>query len=213
VAGHDGAGGVGRVGDLRGRVEEAAPPFGALREVVGEHLEQRDELPVGGVRALPGGRDEVVEGGPVGRLQDCGHEPVLAAEGVVGTGENHWSAVHVDDLADLYLLALEALAGGGLAPGTLLQPAAAPTFSMRALADAVAEGTGVGRTASWTVEEADAASPLPFATLYASEMRLDASRSRTLLGWNPTRPSLLEDLAHGSYADAARRRAAPLGGT
>ncbi len=95
----------------------------------------------------------------------------------LGAGENHWSAVHVDDLTDLYLLALEALADGSLAPGTLLQPAAA--------------------------------SSMPFATLYAGEMRLDASCARTLLGWNPTRPSLREDVAHGSYADAPRRRAAP----
>ena len=34
---------------------------------------------------------------------------------VVGTGENRWTLVHVDDLADLYLLALEQAPGGHLA--------------------------------------------------------------------------------------------------
>ncbi|MBC7928034.1 MAG: hypothetical protein H7039_20510, partial [Bryobacteraceae bacterium] len=117
----------------------------------------------------------------------------------VGTGENHWSAVHVDDLAHLYLLALEALASGALPPGTLIHPAATPTFSMRELAEAVAEGTGVGRTRSISIEEARGASPFPFADLYASDMRLDATFARETLGWRPSRLSLPEDIARGSY--------------
>lgn len=122
----------------------------------------------------------------------------------VGSGENHWSAVDVDDLADLYRLALEALADGRVEPGTLFHVAAEPTFSMRDLAQAIATGTGVGRTGTWTVDEANAATPYPFAELFASEQRLDASRARRLLGWSPRRPHILEDIAHGSYAGGDR---------
>lgn len=124
----------------------------------------------------------------------------------VGSGENHWSTVHVDDLADLYRLALEGLADGRVEPGTLFHVGAEPTVSMRALAEAIATGTGVGETGSWTVDEANASSAYPFAELFATDVRLDASRARRLLGWTPSRPSILDDIATGSYASAGSSR-------
>lgn len=51
----------------------------------------------------------------------------------IGAGETRWSTVHVDELADLYVLALERAAGG-----TLLNASSGISVSMRELAAAVA---------------------------------------------------------------------------
>jgi nucleoside-diphosphate-sugar epimerase len=113
----------------------------------------------------------------------------------VGTGENHWAAVHIDDLADLYLRATER------APtGTLLNAVDDRPYVVRELAVAASEGAGTGvRTESWPLP--DARQTLgPFADALAMDQLMTAARARTLLGWSSTAPSLLDELRLGSYA-------------
>src|SRR5207237_4601172 len=68
----------------------------------------------------------------------------------VGTGENRWPFVHVDDLADLYLLALERAPAGSVLLGV-----AGPSRAVSEVAAAASRGAGAGgRTVAWPLEEA-----------------------------------------------------------
>lgn len=111
----------------------------------------------------------------------------------VGDGSQRWPFVHVDDLAELYVLALDA------APGTLLHASAGASVPARAVAEAAAAPWGA-RAEAWPLDPARA-------TLgaYADALALDqqVSAERALrLGWAPHRPDVLWELREGSYARA-----------
>jgi nucleoside-diphosphate-sugar epimerase len=114
----------------------------------------------------------------------------------VGTGENRWQLVHVDDLADLYLLALERAPAG-----TVLLAGAGDAIPVSRLAVAASRGAGAGgRTSAWPLEEARK-SLGAYADALALDQQTSSARARELLGWRPHRPGPLEDLEHGSYAN------------
>ena len=111
----------------------------------------------------------------------------------IGRGENIWSNVHLDDVVDLYLLALER------APAGALYYAESGENSMREVCQAIGRALGLGeRTEGMTVEEA-AAEWGEGAAAYTmgSNSRVRAVRARRELGWRPSRPSLLETIARG----------------
>jgi nucleoside-diphosphate-sugar epimerase len=115
----------------------------------------------------------------------------------VGTGENRWPFVHVDDLADLYLLALEKAS-----PGTLLLGVSGPAHSVRDVAAAASRGAGAeGRIRAWPLEEARKKLG-PYADALVLDQQASGKRAEQLLGWRPHRPDVLEDLERGSYAMA-----------
>ena len=117
----------------------------------------------------------------------------------VGRGENLWSNVHVDDLVDLYLLALEK------APAGAFYYVENGENSMREACQAIGRMLGLGeRTEPMTLAEA-AAEWGEGAANYTmgSNSRVRAVRARRELGWAPHRPSLLEDIEHGSYKEAS----------
>jgi nucleoside-diphosphate-sugar epimerase len=117
----------------------------------------------------------------------------------VGGGENRWPFVHVDDLADLYLLALEKAP-----PGTLLLGVSGPAYRVRDVAAAASRGAGAGgKTVGWPLEEARAKLG-PYADALVLDQQASGKRAEELLGWRPRRPSVLEDIEHGSYAMAER---------
>lgn len=109
----------------------------------------------------------------------------------VGEGLNRWSTVHVDDLTDLYELALTRGE-----PGRLYN-AGAGEVGMRALADAVGALLGTGPALSWTADQAAAHSPM--ARGMGTNSILDSTRTITDLGWRPHRPGVLDDVTSGSY--------------
>jgi nucleoside-diphosphate-sugar epimerase len=116
----------------------------------------------------------------------------------VGSGLNRWSTVHVDDLADLYALALEHAPAGSVwvAEG-------GETVSMADLAEASSRaGGGGGRTEAISDEEARQALGW-MARLLSLNLTVSAVRARNELGWRPHRPTLREELRSGSYAAAA----------
>jgi nucleoside-diphosphate-sugar epimerase len=115
----------------------------------------------------------------------------------IGRGENIWSNVHVDDLVDLYLLALDR------APAGAFYYVENGESSMRAACQAIGRMLGLGeRTEAMTLEEA-AAEWGEGAASYTmgSNSRVRAVRARRELGWAPHRPSLLEDIERGSYKE------------
>jgi nucleoside-diphosphate-sugar epimerase len=116
----------------------------------------------------------------------------------VGSGENHWPAVHVDDLADLFLLALERAPAGTL----LLAVNDDEAHSVAELAAAASRGAGAGGvTHAWPLEEARQKLGA-YADALVLDQRASGRRAKELLGWSPSRPGILEDLERGSYANA-----------
>jgi nucleoside-diphosphate-sugar epimerase len=113
----------------------------------------------------------------------------------VGDGRNRWSTVHVDDLADLYVLALEKAPAG-----SLWMAEGGESVSMSELAEAVARAAGIGaRTEGVSGDDAKAHFGWA-ARMLALNMVVTADRARRELGWSPSRPTLLEELASGGYA-------------
>ncbi|HEX6617788.1 MAG TPA: NAD-dependent epimerase/dehydratase family protein [Gemmatimonadales bacterium] len=118
----------------------------------------------------------------------------------VGTGENRWPFVHIDDLADLYLAALERAPAG-----TLLLATTGPAISVREVAEAASRGAGAdGRTAATPLNEARRTMG-PYADALVLDQQASGRRAEELLGWRPHRPGVLEEMEHGSYAVAATR--------
>jgi nucleoside-diphosphate-sugar epimerase len=115
----------------------------------------------------------------------------------IGTGQNRWPFVHVDDLADLYLLALERAPAGSLLLGVT-----GPSHSVRDVAAAASRGAGAGgRTVAWSLEEARKTLG-SYADALVLDQQASGRRAQELLGWRPSRPDVLQDLEHGSYASA-----------
>jgi nucleoside-diphosphate-sugar epimerase len=113
----------------------------------------------------------------------------------VGTGENRWPFVHVDDLADLYLLALE-----NAPPGTLLLGVSGEAHPVREVAGAASRGAGAdGRVRAWPL--GDARKKLgAHADALVLDQQASGRRAQQLLGWQPHRADVLEDIERGSYA-------------
>ena len=108
----------------------------------------------------------------------------------LGRGLNVWSHVHVDDVVDLYLLALER------APAGSFFFAEHGEASFREIAQAISRGLGLGGQAeSWPMEAAIAACGYEVAVFaLASNSRVRGVKARALLGWRPHGEPLLEEI-------------------
>ncbi len=114
----------------------------------------------------------------------------------VGPGLNIWSTVHVEDVADLYLLALEKAPAGGF------WFVESGEVAFRDMASAIGRSLGLGgRTEPWPIAAAVAAWGESKARYtMASNSRVRAGRARAELGWRPSRPSVIADIEHGLHA-------------
>lgn len=114
----------------------------------------------------------------------------------IGPGENIWANVHIDDLVELYLLALEKAPAGAFYYG------ASGENSMREVAGAIGRMLGLGeRTEAMTLEEAGTIWGAGAAAYtFGSNSRVRGARARQELGWAPKGPALLDDIERGSYA-------------
>jgi nucleoside-diphosphate-sugar epimerase len=112
----------------------------------------------------------------------------------VGDGTNNWSAVHRSDAARLVRLGLE-----GAPAGTRLHVTAETTVPTRTIAEAIGAGLGLPVT---SVDPEDAVAHFGFiGQFFGMEMAGDSTATRALLGWEPSGPSLTEDIAAGAYFD------------
>jgi nucleoside-diphosphate-sugar epimerase len=107
----------------------------------------------------------------------------------VGDGENSWSLVHVEDLADLYALVLERAPAGTLVNGVAGSP-----LRVRDLAEAAAAGAGLPPPRAWPVEQAALELGPGDADGVTRDHRISGERARTLLGWDPPQRSPLDEL-------------------
>jgi nucleoside-diphosphate-sugar epimerase len=110
---------------------------------------------------------------------------------LIGDGDQHWGVVHVDDVAVLYVAVLES----GRALGRVL----AVTDENPTVRD-LGEATGsevVGEPAEKTRARLGEA----FADALLLDQQFVVGRKATELGWSPQGPTLVDDLAQGSYAE------------
>ncbi|HTT64934.1 MAG TPA: SDR family oxidoreductase [Bryobacteraceae bacterium] len=114
---------------------------------------------------------------------------------VIGNGENRWTFVHVDDLAGLYVRALQAAAAG-----TMLFAAHGPAVRVREVAEVASRAAGAGgQVVTVPIEEARQTMG-PFADALALDQQISGERAKRVLGWRPQAPGVLEELAGGSYS-------------
>ncbi|QFZ72313.1 NAD-dependent epimerase/dehydratase family protein [Streptomyces fagopyri] len=112
-----------------------------------------------------------------------------------GDGTQRWITVHVDDLADLYSRLLERGEGGSY---WIASDGANP--NVRTLGEAASRAAGTdGAVAPESAEETRRRLGA-FAEGLLRSQSATGAKARSELGWNPTRPSLAEELEHGSYA-------------
>ncbi|WP_199423876.1 NAD-dependent epimerase/dehydratase family protein [Actinotalea solisilvae] len=117
----------------------------------------------------------------------------------VGADDVTWPMVHVDDLADLYVLAVERAEAGALLHGI-----AEPAVPARDVAAAAAVAAGLPAAAEPWADAADVVGA-PFAEALGLSQAVDAPRTRAALGWAPTRPGAVADVAHLVGAGSASR--------
>lgn len=114
----------------------------------------------------------------------------------VDDGANRWTAVHRIDAARLFRLAVEQAPAGSVLHA--VQEEGVPT---RAVAEAV------GRQLDLPVVSVPAAQAGAhfgwIGGFFGADIAASSTRTRALLGWEPTGPGLLEDLDQGHYTAAA----------
>ena len=116
----------------------------------------------------------------------------------IGSGGNIWSNVHIDDLAELFRLALVK------APPGSFYFAENGENSMRELCEAINAMMGVDAPPqSMTIAEAaEEWGEGPANHTMGSNSRVKAKHAREQLDWAPKAPSLLEEIRSGCYAAA-----------
>lgn len=123
-------------------------------------------------------------------LVDVARERGVA--GYIGDGGNRWPAVHRSDAARMNVLALEKAPAGGVVHGV-----AEEGIPARMIAEAIGAGLGVPVA---SIEPADAMAHFGWiGAFFGRDIPASSARTRELLGWVPTGPTLFEDLAAGTY--------------
>ena len=119
---------------------------------------------------------------------DAGHLIML------GTGQQHWSTVHVADLADVFRRVLEDDSARGY---YVVGNGQNPTVAELTAAAAVAAGSPGAVPGS--DDEARARLGDYFSEVLLLDQGTDAPRARAELGWQPSRPTITDEFRHGSY--------------
>jgi len=160
---------------------------------IASELEGTEQLQAGvnlGVVRLPQVHDTVKQGLITPYIAMAREKGVVA---YVEDGENRWSAGHVDDVAKVYVLALERAE-----PGARYHAVAEEGVSARAIAEAVATGL---KLPAVSLSKAEAATHFGWFGLFAAmDLRASSALTQEKLGWVPRGPSLLDDLREMNYA-------------
>ena len=110
----------------------------------------------------------------------------------VGDGANHWPAVHRSDAATLVRLALEKAPAG-----QSVHAVAEEGVPTREIAEAIGRGLGVPVESVPAEQTADHFGWIGM--FFGADCTASSQKTRELLGWEPTGPTLLEDLDAGYY--------------
>ncbi|TCN37222.1 nucleoside-diphosphate-sugar epimerase [Kribbella orskensis] len=186
-------GGVWVYGDTDGLIDESAPTNPPA--ITAWRLDNEARVLAS---AAAGSRPIVVMPGLVygrsnGLIEASFVEPARTAGAVrvIGDGANHTTLVHVDDIADLYVLALEAPAGA-------VYLGVAQNLRFADLAPALAQAAGhAGKRVDQISLEQALEQMGPVADAYALDQQISGDRARRELGWNPAHLDAAADLAAG----------------
>lgn len=121
------------------------------------------------------------KGGFAGLLTDQARR--TGVSGYPGEGTQRWPAVHALDAAVLFRLALESAPAG-----TAWHAVADEGDPVRDIA------TVIGRRLGMPVEAVPQENFDPFGPIFAMDQPASSAHTRDALGWQPTHPSLLDDL-------------------
>jgi nucleoside-diphosphate-sugar epimerase len=123
---------------------------------------------------------------------------VARAKGVsayVGEGHNRWPSAHVADVASLYRLALDKGSAGAR-----YLAVAEEGVPLKDIATAIGRGLNVPVI---SISQEQAQEHFGFLGFFAGrDAPASSAKTRAELGWNPTGPSLLTDLANMNYTQA-----------
>jgi nucleoside-diphosphate-sugar epimerase len=115
--------------------------------------------------------------------------------GYLGDGSTTWSAVHRADAARLVRLGLEQAPAG-----TRLHAVAEESVSTRGIAEAIGRALGLPVE---SVAPENAVEHFGFVGhFFGMDMSASSARTRELLGWTPSGPTLIEDIQSGAYTEA-----------
>ena len=121
---------------------------------------------------------------------------VARAKGVsayIGEGHNRWPAAHVVDVARLYRLALEKGSAGAR-----YHAVAEEGVALKDIATAIGHGLQVPVI---SIAQEEAQEHFGFLGFFAGrDAHISSAQTRARLGWNPTGPTLLTDLANMRYS-------------
>lgn len=110
----------------------------------------------------------------------------------VGDGSNRWAAVHRSDAARLVRLGLESAPSG-----SRLHAVAEEGVPTKAIAEAIGGGLDLPVT---SVAPVDAVDHFGFiGSFFAMDLAASSERTRELLRWAPSGPTLIEDIDAGAY--------------
>ena len=118
------------------------------------------------------------------------------AAGYVGDGSNRWAAVHRTDAARLVRLALEQAPAG-----SVVHAVAEEGVPTRTLAEAIGAQLGVPAV---SVDPDRVTEHFGWiGGFFALDMAASSALTQERLGWTPTHPGILDDLAAGCYGTTA----------
>jgi len=184
--------GVWVLGDTCGQVYDESSPVNPLPMVAWRPEAERLVLGAGGVVIRPAvvyGR----AGGLCAMLVDSARKSGTAR--YVGDGENRWPLVHVEDLAELYVLAVETAK-----PGSLYMAADGPSYKVKEIAEAASYAAdAAGQTQAMPLEQARQQYG-EMADALVLDQQVSGEKAKRELGWKPHGASVLEELRYGSYA-------------
>jgi nucleoside-diphosphate-sugar epimerase len=114
----------------------------------------------------------------------------------IGEGASRWCAGDTRDAAHLYRLALESAPGG-----SRLHAVADEGVPFREIEETIGRMLGLPVR---SISEADAEAYFGFLARFVGlDIAASSTLTRSLLGWEPSRPGLIEDLEMGHYFTAA----------
>ncbi|HEX6715006.1 MAG TPA: NAD-dependent epimerase/dehydratase family protein [Thermoleophilaceae bacterium] len=117
---------------------------------------------------------------------------------MLGAGRQHWSTVHVADLADFFRRVLEHdSARGYYVVGDGMNPTVAE------LTEAAADAAGAPGAVPGSDAEARARLGDYFAEVLLLDQATAAARARAELAWQPSHPGLIDEFRRGSYTSGA----------
>jgi nucleoside-diphosphate-sugar epimerase len=177
----------GRVGTERERPDPSQHPRIANAEAALSYVDR-------GVRSLVARFAPTVHGegdhGFLARLVEIAREKGVS--GYVADGANRWPAVHRLDAAHLVRLAVQAAPAG-----SVLHAVADEGVPTRLIAEAI--GHGLDLPVVSVPAEAAADHFGWIGGFFAADAPASNDLTRELLGWTPTQPGLLDDLAEAHY--------------